>query len=88
LGCPPLVAAVLIPLGSHPDYTTVILGPESYLEQRGITLKSGDHLWVRGLSAKSIDVYPTVLATSIAQGSNVVGLRTVAGLPLWPSTAQ
>lgn len=77
------VVAVLLRQADNTFYTRVILGPRDYLETRHILLRSGDHLWIRGSATKLSDVWPTVIATQVAQGNPTVDLRTPAGIPMW-----
>lgn len=87
-GAGPSVAVVIIPTTTDMPYTTVILGPRDYLKSRGIWLRSGDHIWVRGAAIKPIDVYPAVVATEVIQGNEKAELRTSVGVPIWTFDAR
>jgi hypothetical protein len=60
----------------------VILGPDWYLAEQKITLKTGDQLEVTG-SKINLGGKPTILATLLKAGDKSIVLRNNQGFPIW-----
>lgn len=74
--------------GIHLDVKTasgvdyVHLGPEAYVEGKGVSVSVGDKVEIVG-SKVTIAGTPVVLAREITSGGKSVALRDSAGFPLW-----
>ena len=60
----------------------VILGPAWYVEQQHFTIAPKDRVEVKG-SRLSIQGQPTIIASEVIKGDNVLKLRDTGGMPLW-----
>ena len=63
----------------------VVLGPQSYWAEKGITLKAGDIVTVRGSKAQGKDGLVYILAQKItdATQNSSISLRNESGRPVW-----
>lgn len=61
---------------------SVHLGPEAFIDGKGITVKVGDKVDVVG-SRVTWASAPVVLARDFKHGTTIVALRDSAGFPLW-----
>lgn len=61
---------------------SVHLGPAWYLEEQGMQIEPGDRIEVVG-SRVTIAEVPTIIATEIHQGDQVLTLRDDSGSPAW-----
>ena len=72
-------------LESDGTRTVVILGPQRYWAEHGISLKPGDYLTVRGSKAQGAEGVVYILAQKITDTSQqaAVTLRNESGRPAW-----
>jgi len=63
----------------------VVLGPQRYWAEKGISLKAGDYVTVRGSKAQGKDGIVYILAQKITDTSQdaTVSLRNESGQPAW-----
>lgn len=63
----------------------VVLGPQSYWAEKGIPLKAGDYIMVRGSKAQGKDGAVYILAEKITDRSldTTISLRNESGQPAW-----
>jgi hypothetical protein len=60
----------------------VRLGPTWYLEEKGLQLRAGDRIEVRG-SRIRLDEKPVLIAAEVTKGEHRVRLRDDSGVPAW-----
>jgi cytochrome c6 len=75
-------AGVQLRLKTDRGLISVHLGPAWYLEHQELQIKPGDLLEVQGVGWLSDDP-PTLMATEVRKGDQVLVLRDTAGIPLW-----
>lgn len=66
------------------DFYRVLLGPQSYLAQNGISMQRGNTLFVQG-SRVNIGGMEYIVATNVEEGENIISLRTNTGVALFPA---
>ncbi|MBI2843751.1 MAG: hypothetical protein HYX78_10160 [Armatimonadetes bacterium] len=69
------------------ETTSVLLGPRYIITRRGISLDRGDGLNIMG-SYTSFGGRPVVVVTRVSQADDILDLRSMSGVPLWPTALQ
>lgn len=68
----------------------VVLGPQRYWAEKGITLKVGDDITIRGSKAQGTDGVVYILAQKITDTTQntTVSLRNESGRPVWAGSGM
>jgi hypothetical protein len=61
---------------------SVHIGPQWYLQRKGVALAAGEHVAITG-SRVSLRGGPALVATEVRRGESVLRLRTADGAPAW-----
>jgi hypothetical protein len=74
--------AVILTLKTDKGTVPVHLGPEWYIERLDVKIEKGDSIRVRG-SNVMLNGKPTIIASEIQKGPQIITLRDTKGIPVW-----
>jgi hypothetical protein len=74
---------LILELGVYGEVVDVLLAPEDYLEEQGLSIGITDQIEATGSRARW-NARDTIIARSVRAGRRTVALRDEAGRALWP----